>query len=424
MLETKYILTAAMVCFILFSIHLLAAVLLEERRFSKRKTAFLWLVAGVILFLSVLVFYSFLPRRLRLAVSLLVSFFYFWGTFIYLSADGLWKKCYLWVTYGTVFCILWPFSVTLSKLILSPAHNVLSYLLRAFLQFIFCLPILLLYRKYIRELIRNVSGFHTRTWLNLFVFSIIYFVLFLVFMIFIVSLEEVSGRFVILYLLSVSGYVVATTICIGTIYSMKKEERDDLMKENMEYMLSYVENVRVMEAETRRIRHDVRHHNERIAFLARENDTKGILEYLGESGEERERQAFCPNIVVSGILSSYAGKAEEKGISFTASADTPVTTTINDVDFVSILSNLLENALNATLNLKSDGPIRADIKRVGDKTVIVVSNPSPPLKIEGGLPFKRSTGIDSIIISARKYNGDVNYSLSGGVLTAMVVLTP
>lgn len=422
MLETKYVLTAAFVCTVLSSIHIMAAILLEERRFSKKKTAFLWLTAGVILFLSVFLCYSFLPESERLIVSLLAGFLYFWGTFIYSSADGMWKKCYLWVTYGTLFCILWPVSVTLSKLIIPGEAKVLLYLIRSLLQFLLCLPLLLLYRKYIRELIKEVSGFHAKSWLRLFVFSVVYFVLFLYFMVSIVSYGALNKGLIILYVISVFGYASSTVICISTIYSMRKEERTELIKENMEYMVSYVESVRKMEEETRRLRHDVRHHNERIASLARSGDTDGILKYLGENEERRERKIFCPNICVNGILSSYADKTEEKGITFIVSSDTPRSSFIRDVDYVSILSNLLENAYNAVSRMNSSGPIRVDIKRVGEKCVIVVSNPSPYIKLEEGLPYKRSTGIDSIIISARRYNGLVNYTYEDGILTSCVVL--
>ena len=61
--------------------------------------------------------------------------------------------------------------------------------------------------------------------------------------------------------------------------------------------------------------------------------------------------------MVNGILSSYARKAKEAGVEYTAQADTPVQSPIADVDFVAILANLLENALNACVKINSPGPI-------------------------------------------------------------------
>lgn len=95
------------------------------------------------------------------------------------------------------------------------------------------------------------------------------------------------------------------------------------------------------------------------------------------------------------------------------------------MDFVAILSNLLENALNATKELKCTGPIRISVRGIGEKTVIVVSNPAEgDFRLENGLPISRSTGIDSIITSAKRYNGEVKYKIEDGICTVCVVLSP
>ncbi len=425
MLETKYVFTAAFVCFVLFCIHLSAAVLLEERRFSVRKTALLWLVAGVVFFLVVYFCYSLLPSSMRLAVSLLVAFLYFWATFTYVSADGLWKKCYLWVTYGTVFCILWPFSIMLSRLFPSSLDGITPYFIRAVIQFFLCTPLLLAYRKYFRPVIKEVSGFYSSSWLRLFISSIIWFFLFLVLMTMMSVREWSDNTFLFFFSLCILAYIASSAVCISTIYYMRKEGRDEAIRLNAGYLASYVENVMDRDEETRRIRHDIRHHNEHIATLAREGNTRAILNYLGENDMGvGEKYVWCSNIVVSSILSSYSSKAEGRGIVFSASADTPVHSAVKDVDYVAILANLLENALIATSKTSSHGPVTADIRCVGRKTVIVVTNPSGLLKLENGLPVNRSIGIDSILTSARKYNGEVNYSLSDGICSCCVVLNP
>ena len=52
---------------------------------------------------------------------------------------------------------------------------------------------------------------------------------------------------------------------------------------------------------------------------------------------------FCPNITVNAILNSFYNKAQNNGISVTVKADTREETSVKtDMDFVAILSNLLE----------------------------------------------------------------------------------
>ena len=93
------------------------------------------------------------------------------------------------------------------------------------------------------------------------------------------------------------------------------------------------------------------------------------------------------------------------------------------MDFVAVLSNLLENALNGCRECGSQGEIRVDIRTVSDKTVIVCSNPcKPDLIIEDGMLRSRGTGIDSVVISVRKYGGDIRYELAGDTLTVCVIL--
>ena len=198
------------------------------------------------------------------------------------------------------------------------------------------------------------------------------------------------------------------------------------MRKNVEYLSSYVENARLMERESRRIRHDSRHHNETIRAMAQLGDTASIIKYLGELDESEVRYPqWCPNIMVSSILSSYKKKAEEKDIAFTASADTPLSTGIKDRDFVAILCNLLENALNGALESNSHGPVNVVIRHNDNKFICVITNPClSTLRLDNGLPLKRGTGIESVITSIRRYCGEIRYTLEDNICHCCVILAP
>ena len=91
------------------------------------------------------------------------------------------------------------------------------------------------------------------------------------------------------------------------------------------------------------------------------------------------------------------------------------------MDFVAVLSNLLENALNGCKECGSRGEIRVDIHTVTDKVVIVCSNPcKPDLAIENGMLRNRDTGIESVVLAVRKYDGDIRYEMEGGYLTCLL----
>lgn len=67
------------------------------------------------------------------------------------------------------------------------------------------------------------------------------------------------------------------------------------------------------------------------------------------------------------------------------------------MDFVAILSNLLENAVNGCSECRSGGEIKVNIRTVADKTVIVCSNPCrADIQIENNMIKNRGIGIASI----------------------------
>lgn len=427
MLNPRFIVFVFFTGLTIYAVHLVALFLMQERRYSAKKTALLWGLAGIVTVLDLYFCFGLLPEPLRLPVSLLIAFFYYMGTFIYVSADGFWKKCYLFVTYACIFCIACATGLYLCYFFLPNRTETMDYLVRNILHVILYLPILLAYRKYGRPLIREVSGFRKRSWMTLSGVSVLYFCMFVILLAKIKMDNGIKPDILFFFIIQVSTFAVVNVLSISNIFHMRREEKEDLIKQNVEYLTVYVENARIAEEQARRIRHDKRHHDEQIGALAKAGDMEGILKYLQQ--EERISGnlpcGYCPNVTVSNILASYAQKAKEAGVAFAAEADTGKDSPIADVDFVAILANLLENALNGCTEAKSSGPVSVRLRMVGRKVVIVVSNPcAVNLKIENGLPKARSIGIDSILFAAGRYRGEVDYKAQEGTCTACVILNP
>ncbi len=426
MLDVKYTVTVFVVCAILSIGHITAACLLSERRFTLRKTMLIWLSVFVFFCLIVYLSYSFLPGALRLIFAVAFSFFYFWINFLYTSSDGGWKKCFLWLTYGTVFCLTWPLSADISTALVPPQYDIATYILRCVIEQAIVFSLLLFYRKYAMDLVKDTSSFNIRAWRRLSIVAFFYFFLSLLLMALERSGESLPLLFYAIYCLVLITFISVNILSFSNIYYMKKEALASLVRKNVEYLSSYVENAREMERESRRIRHDSRHHNETIREMAQRGDTDSIIKYLGELDEnEGVYSQWCPNIMVSSILSSYKKKADERNIVFTASADTPVSTGIKDIDFVAILCNLLENALNGTNECESRGPVNAVIRHNDNKLIFVITNPAPQsFTLDNGLPVKRGTGIESVITSIRRYNGEIRYTLENNTCQCCVILAP
>ena len=425
MTDPHYIGTILYVGLAIFAALLAAGLLMQERRWSVQRTALLWGAEGLILLLDLYLCFGLLPAPLRLPVSLTVGFLSYSAVFIAVSADGFWKKVYLLITFFCVCCISWSGGLYLCYFLLPDRPMAVKYLVRTALHIVTALPILLAYRKYGRPLLREVSGFRKQSWKLLSAVSAIYFFLFIALMSRIRLDDGVEPDTLFVFCAAVCTYASVSVLSIGNIFYMRRDAREALVKQKLEYLASYMETVSRAERESRRIRHDKRHHDACIAAMARVGDTDGILRYLEQEQEAVESfPAWCPHPMVNELLRSYAEKAKAAGVAFTAQADTPAQSDVADVDFVAILANLLENALNACTAAHSAGPIRVHIRNVGKKTVLAVNNPCVNLKLENGLPAERSVGIDSIVSAAERYQGEVHYKVEAGVCTACVILNP
>ena len=107
MTDPRYIGTILYVSLSIYAVLLAAGLLMQERRYSVKKTALLWGVEGLVLLLDMYLCFGLLPVPLRLPVSLTIGFFSYVGVFIAVSADGFWKKVYLLITFFCVCCISW-----------------------------------------------------------------------------------------------------------------------------------------------------------------------------------------------------------------------------------------------------------------------------------------------------------------------------
>ena len=93
------------------------------------------------------------------------------------------------------------------------------------------------------------------------------------------------------------------------------------------------------------------------------------------------------------------------------------------MDFVAVLSNILENAVNGCIECNSNGKITVNIRTIANKIVIVCSNPcSNDICIENNMLKNRGIGIASILSAIRKYDGDIKYSYENNILTVCIIL--
>ena len=98
-------------------------------------------------------------------------------------------------------------------------------------------------------------------------------------------------------------------------------------------------------------RHDMRHHFTLLQGLASKEHIEELKEYLRTAQSDMDAITplrFCENETVNLILSAFVAKAKQSNILLTIDAKLPDSLPFSDTELCSLLSNALENAIQAS----------------------------------------------------------------------------
>lgn len=116
-----------------------------------------------------------------------------------------------------------------------------------------------------------------------------------------------------------------------------------LQKKQYEFYLQKREAERIF-------RHDARHRDSILISYLENGDVEGAKEFLKKELAEIEKNAkipLCENTLINAVLSEYRTKAEQEGLEFSARIQMPKEFSCDEAEFCVMLSNLLENSLDA-----------------------------------------------------------------------------
>lgn len=408
--------------------HVLCLAAMTERKYSIRKTALIYALFTVFFIGWTLVVSAWVGANspytapAMFSVTIVAAFF----IFILTSADAFCKKLFLFISYSNLFCIFFCMAALIGDALFPGLSETGTLYVRNITRTVLYIPAVLVYLKFFRSRIRTVPVKQKRTWYAISLVSALFLAVFTAFVIRLYPHSGHTNENIFLFTVVVLIYCSVLWVIFGTIRYMSDESKMELIGKNAEYLQGQLALAKENELTAKTIRHDLRHHNQNLAALLQKGDIKEALRYIeqyDESLDAAKPKQFCPHATVNAILSSFSIRAQKEGISVSVSADTLEESPIADMDFVAILSNLLENALNGCKECGSNGEIRVDIRSVADKVVIVCGNPCrPDLAIENGMLRNKGTGIDSVVIAVRKYGGDIRYEVKDGYLTVCVIL--
>lgn len=179
-------------------------------------------------------------------------------------------------------------------------------------------------------------------------------------------------------------------------------------------------------------RHDIRHHLAAIdGFLAADKpqQAREYIQGVCADVEAITPKRFCENELVNLLCSSYADRAARLGCRLSVEADLPQTLSIADTALCALLSNGLENALNAVgaLNEPERKWISCTCGVRAGKLLIEIKNPcAGTVAIRDGLPVSQQEGhgygCRSIQTITERNRGLCEFSAEKGLFTLRIAL--
>ena len=192
------------------------------------------------------------------------------------------------------------------------------------------------------------------------------------------------------------------------------------------------ENLRTAIEEARQARHDMRHQLNQISALAEAGDLENLKSYLAKTVSRIPNldMCFCENRAADSVVGYYCAMAKRDEIPFRARLDLPETLPVDEIDMCLVLSNLLENALEASLRTAPDRrQIELTAYLHADRILLIeVENAFDGEVNEKNGVFRSSKrrengiGIQSVTRIAEKTGGTSTFTHQNGTFSAKVML--
>jgi len=187
-----------------------------------------------------------------------------------------------------------------------------------------------------------------------------------------------------------------------------------------------------IQEQTAVFRHDMHHHLAMIAgFLSSENPS-AAAQYISQTRQQIDAivpSRLCAHEAINLLLCAYKSKCEQLGVAFHAKAELPQTLDLSDTELCAMLSNGLENALNAVQTLPDDTIRRIDVLCCirQENLLFEIKNPyCGEIVMENGLPVSKKGGAHygcrSIQSIAQQHHGLCAFFHADGIFTLRIAI--
>lgn len=208
------------------------------------------------------------------------------------------------------------------------------------------------------------------------------------------------------------------------------ERREQMIQIAIQQQQNQIEAVKRTAKELQLLRHDMRLILSGIAVSIENNELENAKEMIqGYSSriEDTKLEHFCEYDFINAVLSDFASRCKADNIPFSYIVDIDVLK-VDELLLCSLLSNALDNALNAQKQLPQDKQsIRLMLKNSDGKLLLSVKNAiyKAPTFVDGVPVTNRKDhgfGTQSICYITEKLDGKYQFSVHDNLFTVRIVL--
>ncbi|MDE7008193.1 MAG: ATP-binding protein [Lachnospiraceae bacterium] len=182
--------------------------------------------------------------------------------------------------------------------------------------------------------------------------------------------------------------------------------------------------------------HDMENHLQTIYHLAGEEKSEEICQYISHISKPVKQLSgilWTGVGIVDAVLNAKKQLAMEKGYDMDINAQLPANTGISEDDLCTVLTNLLDNAVESMDREKTPvgrGVIQVSLRSIHHFLMICVSNPCSGHAQIGPRLFLTSKkdnihhgwGLKSVRKTVHKYNGSLSLEMADGRFTATAMM--
>lgn len=246
----------------------------------------------------------------------------------------------------------------------------------------------------------------------------------------------------IYYVLPLVSCALLISILI-TAYTFKKmlegeeqQQRSMLMEQQFKLQLIHSKNIEGFYNGIRSIMHDMNNHLACLNNLAGENNVDEIKKYLDNIGQTIRKLDFkikTGNAISNAVINEKYNIAKEEGIEFICDFMIPKEISLEPVDLCVILSNALDNAIEACLRIKDSNIskiiwVKSYIREmyliieVSNTTIDKIRYNENKIMSTKSDRHNHGMGISNIEVAIEKYNGIVDIIEEKGRFTINIML--